>query len=83
MLKPQNIIDIEAISLLLFINFLIKTSSGCAVAMLQNKQLAEELHKSIIKKFKRRTVYSLFKDFDLSDMQLISKFNKRIRFYYL
>ena len=83
MLKPQNIIDIEAISLLLFINFLIKTSSGCAVAMLQNKQLAEELHKSIIKKFKRRIVYSLFKDFDLSDMQLISKFNKRIRFYYL
>ena len=83
MLKPQNIIDIEAISLLLFINFLIKTSSGCAVAMLQNKQLPEELHKSIIKKFKRRIVYSLFKDFDLSDMQLISKFNKRIRFYYL
>ena len=28
----------------------------------QNKQLAEELHKPIIKKFKKRKVYSAFKD---------------------
>ena len=39
--------------------------------------LAEELHKPIIKKFKKRTVYSRFKDkiwgADLADMQLISK----------
>ena len=43
-------------------------------------QLAEELHKPIIRKFKKRTVYSRSKDniwgADLADLQLISKFNK-------
>ena len=44
----------------------------------QNEQLADELHKPIITKFKKRKVYSAFKDnsADLADMQLISKFNK-------
>ena len=46
----------------------------------QNEQLAEELHKPIIRKFKKQEVYSAFKDniwaADLADMQLISKFNK-------
>ena len=50
----------------------------------QNEQLAEELHKPIIKKFRKRKVYSAFKDkiwgADLADMQLISKFNKGFRF---
>ena len=50
----------------------------------QNLQLAEELHKPIIRNFKKRTVYSEFKDniwgADLADMQLISKFNKGFRF---
>ena len=50
----------------------------------QNEQLAEELHKLIIRKYKRREVYSAFKDYiwaaDLADMQLISKFNKGFRF---
>ena len=45
-----------------------------------NEQLAEELHKPIIKKLRKRRVYSAFKDniwgADLADMQLISKFNK-------
>ena len=40
--------------------------------------LAEELHKPIIRKFKKRTVYSRFKDniwgANLADKQLISKF---------
>ena len=49
-----------------------------------NEQLAEELHKPIIRNFKKRTVYSGFKDniwgADLADMQLISKFNKGFRF---
>ena len=52
--------------------------------MSQNEHLAEELHKAIIRKFKKRKVYSAFKDnvwgADLADMQLISKFNKRFRF---
>ena len=44
--------------------------------LLVNPQLAEELHKPIIKNFKRRKVYSSFKDniwgVDLADIQLIS-----------
>ena len=50
----------------------------------QNEQLTEELHKPIIRKFKKREVYSAFKDniwaADLADVQLISKFNKGCRF---
>ena len=52
--------------------------------MPQKEQLAEELHKSIIRKFKKRKVYPAFQDSilgaDLADMQLISKFNKGFRF---
>ena len=51
---------------------------------LQNEQLADELHKPIIRKFKKRKIYSAFKDniwaADLADIQLISKFNKGFRF---
>ena len=50
----------------------------------ENQQLANELHKPIIKKFKRRKVYYSFKDniwgIDLADMQLISKHNKKIKY---
>ena len=50
----------------------------------QNLQLAEELHKLIIRKFKKRKVYFGFKDniwgVDLADMQLIGNFNKGFRF---
>ena len=50
----------------------------------QNEQLVEERYKSIIRKFNKRKVYSAFKDSilaaDLADMQLISKFNKGIKF---
>ena len=53
-------------------------------SMPQNEQLAEELHKPIIRKFKKRKVYSTFKDniwgADLADIQLISKSNKGFRF---
>ena len=52
--------------------------------MQKNEKLAEELHKPIIKKFKKRKLYSAFKDniwgADLADMHLISKFNKGFRF---
>ena len=51
---------------------------------IENKQLDDEPHKPIIKKFKRRQVYSSFKDniwsVDLADMQLISKFNKGTKY---
>ena len=50
-----------------------------------NQQHADELHKPVIRKFKRRRVYSSFKDSiwgtDLADMQLVSKYNKGIRFF--
>ena len=50
----------------------------------QNLQLANELHKPIIRKIRKRKVYSGFRDnvggADLADMQLISKFNKGLRF---
>ena len=61
-----------------------KKGSGIKNEIKQNQQLAEELHKPIIRKFKKRRVYSSFKDniwgADLPDMQLIIKFNKGIRF---
>ena len=63
-----------------------KRSSGSGIEneIKQNEQLAEELHKPIITKFKRRKVYSALKDniwsAELVDMQLISKYNKGIRF---
>ena len=50
----------------------------------QNVQLADELHKPVIRKFKKRKVYSSFRDnisgADLADMQLLSKSNKGFRF---
>ena len=50
----------------------------------ENIQLADELHKPIIRKFKKRKVYSSFRDdlrgADLADMQLLSKYNKGYKF---
>ena len=50
----------------------------------QNEQLADELHKPIIRKFEKRKVHSAFKDniwgADLADMQLLNRYNKGIRF---
>ena len=49
---------------------------------LATRKLSKELHKPIIRKFKERKVNSSFKDniwgADTTDMQLISKFNKKI-----
>ena len=54
-----------------------RRSAGSGINSISNQQLADELHKSIIRKCKRRKFYSSFKDniweADLSDMQLISK----------
>ena len=65
--------------------FFDKKSSGSGVAAIEpNYQLANELHRQIIRKFKRRKVYSFFKDnnwgVDLADMQSLSKYNKGIRY---
>ena len=51
---------------------------------IENTQLADELHKPIIKKFKKRKVYSSFRDniwgVHLADMQPLSKNNKGIKY---
>ena len=61
--------------------FLDKKSKGSGI---KNEQLANELHKPIIKKFKRRKVYASYKDnifgAYLADVRLISKYNKEIRY---
>ena len=86
LLKIRNLIDVNADLLQWFINSLIKKSSGRDIKNenVSNKKLAEELHKPITRKFKKRKVHSSFIDNiwgdDLADMQLISKFNKGIRF---
>ena len=58
--------------------------SGIKNEIKENQQLANELHKQIIRKFKKRKVYSSSKDtssgVDLADMQLISKCNRVIRY---
>ena len=54
-------------------NFFDKKTAGSGIKSTpQNEQLAEELHKANIRKFKKREVYSTFKDniwgADLTDM---------------
>ena len=78
--------DINVDLLQWFINFLIKNASGETVKheITSNKELAEKLHKPIIRKFQKRKVNSSFIDHfwgaDLEDMQLISIFSKGFKF---
>ena len=78
--------DINVDLLEWFIIFIDKKTSGKTVKnkIISNKELAEELHKPMIGKFKERKVHSPFIEniwsTDLADMQLISKFNKLLRF---
>ena len=64
--------------------FFDKKSSGSGIANEPNYQLANELHKPIIRKFKKRKVYSSFRDniwgVDLADMQSLSRYNKGIKY---
>ena len=67
--------------------FFDKTSAGISVNMHANNEsllnLAEELHKPSIRKFKKRTVYSRYKDiiWGSVDMQLIASLIKVLDFY--
>ena len=51
---------------------------------MKNKELAEKLHNLIIRKFEKLKVHLSFINSiwsaDLADVQLLNKFNKRIRF---
>ena len=66
--------------------FFDKKYSGGAVTseIISNQELAEEIHKPIIRKFETRKVDSSFTDnicgADLVDMQLINKFDEEIHF---
>ena len=59
----------------------LNSSSGSAITNEPNYQLENELHKTIIRKFKKREVYSFFSDniwgVELVDMQSLSKYNVR------
>ena len=64
-----------------------KKSAGSGAKHVNTKlipQNAEELHKTIIRKFEKRKVQGAFKDniwgADLADMQLLSRYNKGIKF---
>ena len=63
--------------------FFDKKSSGSGITE-PNYQLADERHKPIIRKLKKRKVYSSFRDniwgVDLADMQSLSKYNKGIKY---
>ena len=63
---------------------MLNKSSGSGIADELNYQLANELHKTIIRKFQKRKVYSFFRDniwgTDLADMKSLSKYNKGIKY---
>ena len=63
--------------------FFDKKSSGGNITNEPNFQLAGELQKPIIRKLKKRKVYSSFRDnisgADLADVQSLSKYNKGIK----
>ena len=65
-------------------NFFAKKSSKSGVDAEPNYQLANELYRQVIRKFKRQKVYSSFRNniwgVDLADMQSLSKCNKRIKY---
>ena len=65
-------------------NFFDKKSSGSGIPNESNYQLANGLHKPIIKRLKKRKVSSSFKDnicvVDLADMQSLSRYNKGFKF---
>ena len=64
--------------------FFDKKSSGNGIINEANYQVADELHQPIIRKFKKRKVYSSFRDniwgVDLADMESLSRCNKGIRY---
>ena len=64
--------------------FFDKKSSGSGIATEPNYQLPNELHRQIIRKFKRRKVYSSIRDniwgVDLADIQSLSKYNKGTKY---
>ena len=69
---------------LMVFKFFDKKSKGGGIANEPNYQLANELHKPVIRKFRKRKVYSYFRDniwgVDLADMQSLSKYKRGIKY---
>ena len=67
--------------------FFDKKSNGSGIANEPNHQLANELHKPIIRKFKKRKVYSSFRDniwgVSLADMQSLSKCHQGNKYFFV
>ena len=70
----------RALASMVYTSFDKKTGSGISV----NEQLAEELHKPVIKKFKRTKVYARFKDnisaADIAEMESLSSKNNNVKY---
>ena len=64
--------------------FFDEKSSGSGISNEPDYQLAKELRKSVVRKFKKRKVYSSFGyniwDVDLADMQSSRKYNKGTKY---
>ena len=75
--------DTKGLALMVY-KFFDKKSSGSGADSEPNYQPANELHIQIIRKFKRRKVYSSFRDkiwgADLVDIQSLSNYNKGIKY---
>ena len=78
-------IDINVDLLQWSVNVLMKKTSGSGIKNenVSNKELAEELHKSIIKTFNKRKVHSLFIDNSWGADLLISNLMNNLDFYYV
>ena len=63
-----------------------KKSSGSGIATKPNYQLANELHKQIIREFRKQKFYQYFRDSicgdDLPDTQSLSKYTKEIKYLF-
>ena len=70
---------------LMIYKFIDKKSSGSGVDAEPNHQLANELHRQIIRTFKRWKVYSSFRaniwGVDLADIQSLGKYTKGIKYF--
>ena len=64
----------------MFINFLTKKSNGGGITNESNYQLADELHKPVIRKFFNSSFRDNIWGVDLADMQSLSRYNKRIKY---
>ena len=81
-------INVDLLQASMVYKFFDKKTSGSGIKNenISNKQLAEELHKPVIRKFNKIKLHSPFignvGGTDLADMQLISKFNSGFRFLF-